>query len=76
MMLAWLSASRIGELEHILREHLRPYLDSALDIPPWVIEFPYHKGDPFRLGTVNTIFLGAWGPRIIRHLQHCDRARR
>ena len=69
LMLAWLTASRIGELEHLLKEHLRPYLESSADPPPWVIEFPYHKGDPFRLGTVNTIFLGAWGPRITRHLE-------
>jgi len=46
MRLAWVTASRIGEIQHLRKEHFEkmgPLL--------WSITFPYHKGDPYRLGT-------------------------
>ena len=66
MMLARLTCSRIGEMEHLERRHLKPH--GPVEDGLWEIEFPYHKGDPFRLGTVMTVYLGVWSPRIIRHL--------
>lgn len=44
--IAWVTASRIGEIAHLRKEHFErkgPLL--------WSITFPYHKGDPYRLGT-------------------------
>ena len=66
MMLAWITASRIGEMAHLLRENFRR--EGSPDEHLWVVEFPYHKGDPFKLGTVNTVYLGAWAARIEKHL--------
>ena len=47
LMIGWKTASRVGELQFLQRDHFR-------EVSPrvWTVEFPYHKGDPFRLGTV------------------------
>lgn len=51
MELARKTASRIGEMEQLNVSHVTPVSDGV-----WQVTFPYHKGDPFRLGTVITIY--------------------
>lgn len=46
LKLAWKLSSRIGEMVHLLRENI-----SEISHRKWSVSFPYHKGDPFRLGT-------------------------
>lgn len=67
LILAWLTASRIGEIPYLIRESLEnPTLDQ------WIVEFPYHKGDPFRLGTAQVIRAGKYHTRL---RQYWDRLR-
>ena len=35
----------------------------------WIVTFPYHKGDPFRLGTAIPVDFGSWEPRILEHYE-------
>lgn len=49
MELARVTASRIGEMGPLTNEHVSPVSDDI-----WQVTFPYHKGDPFRLGTTIT----------------------
>lgn len=49
MELARKTASRIGEMGPLTNEHVSPVRDDI-----WQVTFPYHKGDPFRLGTTIT----------------------
>ena len=46
LILAWLTASRIGEMQHLVGESFSRGPNNFL-----IVTFPYHKGDPFRLGT-------------------------
>jgi len=46
LILAWKTASRIGEMSYLRREHFE-----EISLLRWSITFPYHKGDQFRLGT-------------------------
>lgn len=52
MRLGRKTASRIGELKHLLKQHFE-----NLEGRIWAITFPYHKGDPYRLGTCITVEL-------------------
>lgn len=51
LRLAWMTASRIGEMSYLTAEHVA-HKGNTL----WTVEFPYHKGDPFRLGTGMAFF--------------------
>jgi len=46
MRLAWMTASRMGEIQHLRKESFEKKGHLL-----WSITFPYHKGDPYRLGT-------------------------
>ena len=59
LMLAWLTSSRIGEMPHLTRDS---FVDKGDGL--WVVTFPYHKGDPFRLGTAIPVHLGSWRVRL------------
>eukprot|EP00760_Papus_ankaliazontas_P021230 PhM_4_TR18660/c3_g2_i2/m.19852 len=52
LWLAWKTASRIGEIQHLKRDHVKEESPGV-----WSISFPYHKGDPFRLGSVGLVNL-------------------
>lgn len=52
MRLSWKTASRIGEIQYLMKEHF-----ANMGGRLWAITFPYHKGDPFRLGTCITVEL-------------------
>eukprot|EP00760_Papus_ankaliazontas_P021219 PhM_4_TR18660/c3_g1_i2/m.19874 len=65
LMLAWKTCSRIGEIQFLLREHVE---HAGTD--KWIITFPYHKGDPFRLGTVIVTRLERFNDMFITHVQN------
>ena len=46
LRLAWKTASRIGEMRHLMKHH---FVNVSGRL--WAITFPFHKGDPYRLGT-------------------------
>ena len=69
-MTGWKTASRTGELQHLTRECLeRRVIITADGVEKtiWIITFPYHKGDPFRLGTSIPVDFGEWEPQIANH---------
>ena len=49
MELSWKTASRIGEVGPLQAQHFSRVRGNV-----WQVTFPYHKGDPFRLGTTIT----------------------
>lgn len=56
LMIAWLTASRIGEMQHLVGESFARGPNGLL-----IITFPYHKGDPYRLGTtIPVVVPPAW----------------
>ena len=66
LMVAWLTSSRIGEMAHLRGASFARKGTSEQHL--WAITFPYHKGDPYRLGTCIPIHLGAMASRIEAHL--------
>lgn len=59
LLVAWLTASRIGEMEHLTINCLEN-VDSDL----WIVTFPYTKGDPFRLGSATPFRAGRFHERL------------
>jgi len=56
LMMAWLTASRIGEMQHLVGESFARGPNGLL-----IVTFPYHKGDPYRLGTtIPVVVPPAW----------------
>lgn len=53
MELARKTASRIGEMAALTAAHVAPVPGTD---GVWEVTFPYHKGDPFRLGTTITFY--------------------
>ena len=50
--LTWKTASRVGEMRYLMKHHFENIRGRI-----WAITFPYHKGDPYRLGTCITVEL-------------------
>ena len=69
LMTEWKTASRTGEMLFLTRDCLVRTIVETLQGPRiiWIITFPYHKGDPFRLGTAIPVDFGNWEPRIMEH---------
>lgn len=63
LILAWVTCSRIGEIQHILKGHIEHLREDL-----WSVTFPYSKGDPFRLGTTIIAHLGRWNNRVAKHV--------
>lgn len=61
MELSWLTASRVGEMEPLTAQNFSHVRDGV-----WQVTFPYHKGDPFRLGTTTTFVPG---PELRQYLE-------
>lgn len=69
LMIAWKTCSRIGELQYLRRTHF-----NRVEQDLWTITFPYHKGDPFRLGTTIAVRMGGWHEFLCRRLELTDQA--
>jgi len=69
LKLAWKTASRIGEMEHLRREHVRNLKDHL-----WEITFPTHKGDPGCLGVACVVDLSK-EEDLALHEEMCRRIR-
>ena len=68
LILAWLTCSRIGEMEPLLGEHLSRGPNGEL-----IVTFPYHKGDPYRLGTCIPVKVPeVWAQRIWNRARHLE----
>ena len=69
LMTEWKTASRTGEMAFLTRDC---FVRTIVETPQgpkivWIVTFPYHKGDPFRLGTAIPVDFGTWEPRIMEH---------
>lgn len=68
LIMAWLTCSRIGEMEHVLGEHFSKGPNGEL-----IVTFPYHKGDPYRLGTCIPVMVPEiWAQRIWYRVQKLE----
>jgi len=63
LMMAWLTSSRVGEMPPLTRDCFEEKGDGL-----WVVTFPYHKGDPYRLGTALPVYFGVWRARLEKWL--------
>lgn len=57
LLVAWRTASRIGDLNAVLNEHLRLERREASGMYLWTVQFVKTKGDPFMIGQVVPFYL-------------------
>ena len=57
LLVAWRTASRIGDLNAVLNEHLRLERQEASGMYLWTVQFVKTKGDPFMIGQVVPFYL-------------------
>lgn len=57
LLVAWRTASRIGDLNAVENDHLRPEGRDASGTYLWTVEFVKTKGDPFMIGQVVPFYL-------------------
>ena len=66
LLTSWFSSSRLGEIPPLMADHFQRVFSviEGVEKTLWAITFPYHKGDPFRLGTTIVVDFGKFEPRI------------
>ena len=65
MIFAWITASRIGELDPILKDHV-DILDRETGL--MAVTFPKSKSDPTGLGITTTCYAGFWKTELLAYL--------
>ena len=65
LIIAWLTASRIDEIQYLRKEHVECQADGL-----FMIDFPRHKGDQFKLGTAMPTYAGTWAAKLSAYLDN------
>ena len=65
LIIAWLTASRIDEIQWLRKDHVVRGANGE-----FLIDFPRHKGDQFKLGTAMPTYAGAWTAKLEAYLDN------